>query len=50
MVEDDTVIVIKSFDRVTALSNDYAEKMLAVFRAVKDFAESLHISFDVIIE
>ena len=50
MVEDDTVIVIKSFDRVTALSNDYAEKMLAVFRAVKDFAESLHMSFDVIIE
>lgn len=50
MVEDDTVIVIKSFDRVTALSNEYAEKRLAVFRAVKDFAESLHISFDVIIE
>ena len=50
MVEEDMVIVIKSFDRVTALSNDYAEKMLAVFRAVKDFAESLHMSFDVIIE
>lgn len=50
MVEDDMVIVIKSFDRVTALSNDYAEKMLAVFRAVKDFSGSLHMSFDVIIE
>lgn len=50
MVEEDTVIVIKSFDRVTALSNDYAEKMLAVFHTVKDFAESLHMSFDVIIE